>query len=64
MSFYNKDNTKVSTHGMFDQHNSNNNMVQTSRYIRILEANLAKDSNQDSMKDSQQLIKIMLTNDE
>ncbi|CAG8684499.1 10979_t:CDS:2, partial [Scutellospora calospora] len=33
-------------------------------YIRILEANLAEDNNQDSKKDSQQLTKIMLTNDE
>ncbi|CAG8766961.1 20754_t:CDS:2, partial [Cetraspora pellucida] len=39
-------------------------LLELKGYIRILETNLAKDSNQDSKKDSQQLTKIMLTNDE
>ncbi|PKB92434.1 hypothetical protein RhiirA5_444702, partial [Rhizophagus irregularis] len=39
-------------------------LLELKGYIRTLEANLAKETDQDSKKDSQRLTKVMLTNDE
>ncbi|CAI2191599.1 20524_t:CDS:2 [Funneliformis geosporum] len=54
----------ANNHGITEQVKQEVNTVKLKRYIHILEANLAEKVDQDSKKDSQQLSKIMLTNDE